>query len=72
MIYHVIPFSLWMITLTLAYIGKKTTTSCGVYDMKDGKVYSTWPVVSWMSGDVPATWLFCQGIDFMFFVLALK
>jgi hypothetical protein len=47
---------------------KKTTTSCGVYDMKDGKVYSALPMVSWMSGDVPATWLFCQGIEFMLFV----
>ncbi|CAN6323277.1 unnamed protein product [Urochloa humidicola] len=28
---------------------KKTTTSCGVYDMKDGKVYSSLPMVSWKS-----------------------
>ncbi|TKW07539.1 hypothetical protein SEVIR_7G313900v4 [Setaria viridis] len=40
---------------------KKTTTSCGVYDMKDEKVYSPLPTVSWKSGDVPATWLFSQG-----------
>ncbi|KAK3135993.1 hypothetical protein QOZ80_5BG0426350 [Eleusine coracana subsp. coracana] len=40
---------------------KNTTTSCGVYDMKDGKVYSPMPKVSWKSGKVPATWLFSQG-----------
>ncbi|KAK3139196.1 hypothetical protein QOZ80_5AG0379330 [Eleusine coracana subsp. coracana] len=40
---------------------KNTTTSCGVYDMKDGKVYSPMPQVSWKSGKVPATWLFSQG-----------
>ena len=36
---------------------KKITTSCGVYDMKNGKVYSPLPMVSWKSGDVPATWI---------------
>jgi hypothetical protein len=50
---------------------KKTTNSCGMYDTKDGNVYSALPMVSWMSGDVPATWLFCQGIEFMLFVLVL-
>jgi hypothetical protein len=53
-------------------VSKKTTTSCGVYDMKDGKVYSTLPMLSWMRGKIPATWLFCEGIEFMFFFLALK
>ncbi|KAG2622713.1 hypothetical protein PVAP13_3KG042370 [Panicum virgatum] len=43
------------------WMWKKTTTSCGVYDMKDEKVYSALPMVSWKSGDVPATWLFSQG-----------
>ena len=33
------------------WIWKKTTTSCGVYDMKDEKVYSPLPMVSWKSGD---------------------
>ncbi|TVU27251.1 hypothetical protein EJB05_29849, partial [Eragrostis curvula] len=45
------------------YIGwhwKKTTTSCGVFGMKDGKVYSSLPMVSWKSENVPATWLFSQ------------
>jgi hypothetical protein len=42
---------------------KKTTISCGVYDMKDRKVYSSLPPVSWLSGKVPATWLFSQGTD---------
>ncbi|KAL6642011.1 hypothetical protein ACP70R_020192 [Stipagrostis hirtigluma subsp. patula] len=40
---------------------KKTTTSCGVYDMKDGRVHSPLPMVSWKLGDVSATWLFSQG-----------
>ncbi|RLM68968.1 hypothetical protein C2845_PM17G00230 [Panicum miliaceum] len=43
------------------WLWKKTTTSCGVYDMKDEEVYSSLPMVSWKSGDVPATWLFSQG-----------
>ncbi|XP_025828367.1 uncharacterized protein LOC112903338 [Panicum hallii] len=43
------------------WLWKKTTTSCGVYDMKDEKVYSPLPMVPWKSGDAPATWLFSQG-----------
>jgi len=51
------------------WIWKKTTTSCGVYDMKDEKVYSALPMVSWKSGDVPATWLFSQGTHVQTFFL---
>ncbi|KAK3135994.1 hypothetical protein QOZ80_5BG0426360 [Eleusine coracana subsp. coracana] len=40
---------------------KVTSTSCSVYDMKEGKVYSPLPVAPWKSGNVPATWLFSQG-----------
>ncbi|XP_025808141.1 uncharacterized protein LOC112886453 isoform X1 [Panicum hallii] len=43
------------------WLWKKTTTSCGVYDMKYEKGYSPLPMVSWKSGDAPATWLFSQG-----------
>ncbi|CAL4995882.1 unnamed protein product [Urochloa decumbens] len=43
------------------WLWKKTTTSCEVYDMKDEKVYSSLPTVSWKSGDLPATWLFLTG-----------
>ncbi|CAO2145381.1 unnamed protein product [Urochloa humidicola] len=43
------------------WVWKKTTTSCGVYDMKNKKVYSSLPTVSWKIGDLPATWLFSQG-----------
>ncbi|TVU50638.1 hypothetical protein EJB05_02017, partial [Eragrostis curvula] len=39
----------------------KTTTHCGLYDMKDGKIYSPLWMVSWKSGSVPATWLFSPG-----------
>ncbi|KAK3118251.1 hypothetical protein QOZ80_9BG0696260 [Eleusine coracana subsp. coracana] len=42
------------------YHWKKITTSCGVYDMNDGKIYSPLPTVSWKSATVPATWLFSQ------------
>ncbi|KAJ1273853.1 hypothetical protein BS78_05G016700 [Paspalum vaginatum] len=38
-----------------------TTTSCGVYDMKDEETYSPLPMVSWKNGKVPATWIFWQG-----------
>lgn len=41
---------------------KKTTMSCRVYDMKDGKVYPTLPTISWTSDQVPGTWLFSQGM----------
>jgi hypothetical protein len=55
------------------WLWKKTTTSCGVYDMKDEKVYSPLPMVPWKSGDAPATWLFSQGthVHNFFFVQAL-
>lgn len=39
----------------------KTTTYCGLYDMKDGTVYSLLWMVSWKSGYIPATWLFSEG-----------
>ncbi|KAJ1273851.1 hypothetical protein BS78_05G016500 [Paspalum vaginatum] len=38
-----------------------TTTTCGVYDMKDEKTNSPLPMVSWKNGEVPATWFFWQG-----------
>ncbi|CAN6330207.1 unnamed protein product [Urochloa humidicola] len=44
-----------------SWLWKKTTTFCGVYDMKDKKVYSSLPTVSWKIGHLPATWLFSQG-----------
>ncbi|WVZ88240.1 hypothetical protein U9M48_034783 [Paspalum notatum var. saurae] len=34
--------------------------SCGVYDMKDEKVHSPLPMVSWNAGTFPATWFFSQ------------
>ncbi|XP_066338957.1 putative F-box protein At5g55150 [Miscanthus floridulus] len=52
--------SIFFVDDYISSVWKKTTTSCGVYDMKDKKVYSTLPMVSWMSGDIPATWLFCE------------
>ncbi|CAM0152243.1 unnamed protein product [Urochloa decumbens] len=63
---HVSPYDfsrdcLFFIDDYTNWFWKKTTTSCGVYDMKDEKVYSSLPTVSWKSGDVPATWLFSQG-----------
>ncbi|CAM0152481.1 unnamed protein product [Urochloa decumbens] len=63
---HVSPYDfsrdcLFFIDDYTDWFWKKTTTSCGVYDMKDEKVYLSLPTVSWKSGDVPATWLFSQG-----------
>lgn len=43
-----------------SWVVKQTTESCGVYDMKDEKVYSPLPMVSWKSKEVPATWIFSQ------------
>jgi len=40
---------------------KKTTTACELYDMKDEKIYSPLPMVSWKNERVPATWIFSQG-----------
>ncbi|XP_066339056.1 uncharacterized protein [Miscanthus floridulus] len=40
---------------------EKTTKYCRVYDMKDEKIYSPLPMVSWKSERVPATWIFSQG-----------
>ncbi|WVZ54764.1 hypothetical protein U9M48_005515 [Paspalum notatum var. saurae] len=40
---------------------KKRTTSCGVYDMKDRKIYLPLPTVSWINTYDPATWVFWQG-----------
>jgi len=40
---------------------KKTAPACELYDMKDGKIYSPLPMVSWKSGKVPAIWIFSQG-----------
>jgi len=40
---------------------KRETTSCGLYDMKDEKIYLPLPMVSWRSKILPATWIFSQG-----------
>ncbi|KAL6640544.1 hypothetical protein ACP70R_021667 [Stipagrostis hirtigluma subsp. patula] len=40
---------------------RTTTTYCGLYDLKDGEIYSPMWMVSCKSGNVPATWLFSQG-----------
>ncbi|KAG2559681.1 hypothetical protein PVAP13_8KG126320 [Panicum virgatum] len=47
------------------WIWKKTTTSCGVYDMKDEKVYSALPMVSWKSGD--QNQIICPRLGIIFF-----
>ncbi|CAL4991810.1 unnamed protein product [Urochloa decumbens] len=41
--------------------GWATSSSCSVYSMRDGKVSTTLPTVSWKHGTVFATWLFPQG-----------
>ncbi|KAF8648838.1 hypothetical protein HU200_064538 [Digitaria exilis] len=53
------------------WLWKETTKSCGVYDMKDEKFYSSLPTVSWKSGDVPATWLSSWGTYFQLFSCSL-
>jgi hypothetical protein len=39
---------------------KVASSSCSVYSMKDGKVSTPLPTVSWKRGTVFATWLFPQ------------
>ncbi|CAO2149591.1 unnamed protein product [Urochloa humidicola] len=41
--------------------GSATSSSCSVYSMRDGKVSSALPTVSWKHGTMLATWLFPQG-----------
>ncbi|CAN6381694.1 unnamed protein product [Urochloa humidicola] len=41
--------------------GSATSSSCSVYSMRDGKVSSALPTVSWKHATVFATWLFPQG-----------
>ncbi|CAN6381695.1 unnamed protein product [Urochloa humidicola] len=41
--------------------GLALSRSCSVYSMRDGKVSTTLPTVSWKHGTVFATWLFPQG-----------
>ncbi|KAJ1273838.1 hypothetical protein BS78_05G015800 [Paspalum vaginatum] len=40
----------------------RITTSCGLHDMKDERIHSPLPMVSWRNGDVPATWVFWQDV----------
>ncbi|KAL6653950.1 hypothetical protein ACP70R_007415 [Stipagrostis hirtigluma subsp. patula] len=42
------------------WFGKFSSSSCSVYDMRDGKVSNPLPMVSWKCGPVYATWLFPQ------------
>ncbi|KAL6653952.1 hypothetical protein ACP70R_007417 [Stipagrostis hirtigluma subsp. patula] len=39
---------------------KESSSSCSVYDMRDGKVSTPLPGISWECGTVLATWLFPQ------------
>ncbi|CAO2144682.1 unnamed protein product [Urochloa humidicola] len=39
------------------YSSQDPLSSCSVYDMRDGKVYTPLPMVSWKPGMVLATWL---------------
>uniref|UniRef100_A0A0A8XT01 KIB1-4 beta-propeller domain-containing protein n=1 Tax=Arundo donax TaxID=35708 RepID=A0A0A8XT01_ARUDO len=39
---------------------KDSSNSCSVYNMRDGKVSTLLPMISWKHGFVHATWLFPQ------------
>ncbi|KAF8655720.1 hypothetical protein HU200_061044 [Digitaria exilis] len=45
---------------TVWYNTEKSSSSCSICNMKDGKMPSILPTVSWKRGTVPATWLFPQ------------